>query len=94
VKTINAKLECFKMELGDVDESGRRTPIRIEGSDFVIEAEMVISAIGEIPDFSFLDKQGLEVTQKNTIKVNPHAMATNVDGICAGGDVVTGNCNR
>ena len=83
-------LECFKTELGEVDESGRRRPIRIEGSEFVIDADMVISAIGEVPDLSFLDTQKFEVTRNNTIKVNPHTMATNVDGVFAGGDVVSG----
>ena len=83
-------LECYKTELGEFDESGRRKPIRIEGSEFVIDADMVISAIGEVPDLSFLNTQKFEVTRNNTIRVNPHTMATNVDGIFAGGDVVSG----
>ena len=83
-------LECFKTELGEFDESGRRRPIRIEGSEFVIDADMVISAIGEVPDLSFLDTRKFAVTRNNTIKVNPHTMATNADGVFAGGDVVSG----
>jgi NADPH-dependent glutamate synthase beta subunit-like oxidoreductase/2,4-dienoyl-CoA reductase-like NADH-dependent reductase (Old Yellow Enzyme family) len=83
-------LECFKTELGEFDESGRRRPIRVEGSEFVIDADMVISAIGEVPDLSFLDTRKFAVTRNNTIKVNPHTMATNVDGVFAGGDVVSG----
>jgi NADPH-dependent glutamate synthase beta subunit-like oxidoreductase/2,4-dienoyl-CoA reductase-like NADH-dependent reductase (Old Yellow Enzyme family) len=83
-------LECFKTELGEFDESGRRKPIRIEGSEFVIDADMVISAIGEVPDLSFLDSWKFEVTRNNTLKVNPHTMATNVHGVFAGGDVVSG----
>jgi NADPH-dependent glutamate synthase beta subunit-like oxidoreductase/2,4-dienoyl-CoA reductase-like NADH-dependent reductase (Old Yellow Enzyme family) len=83
-------LECFKTELGEFDESGRRRPLRIEDSEFVIDADMVISAIGEVPDLSFLDAPKFEVTRNHTVKVNPHTMATNVDGIFAGGDVVSG----
>jgi hypothetical protein len=83
-------LECFKTELGEFDESGRRKPLRIEGSEFVLDADMVISAIGEVPDLSFLDSRKFEVTRNNTLKVNPHTMATNVDGVFAGGDVVSG----
>ena len=83
-------LECFETGLGDLDETGRRRPVRIEGSEFVIDADLVISAIGEVPDLSFLDTQKIEVTERSTIKANPHTMATNVDGIFAGGDVVSG----
>jgi len=83
-------LECFKTELGEFDESGRRRPIRIEGSEFVIDVDMVISAIGEVPDLSFLDARKFDITRNNTLKVNPHTMATNVDGVFAGGDVVSG----
>ena len=83
-------LECFKTELGEFDQSGRRKPIRIEGSEFVIDADMVISAIGEVPDLSFLDSRKFEITRNNTLKVNPLTMATNVDGVFAGGDVVSG----
>ncbi|UCH07167.1 MAG: FAD-dependent oxidoreductase [Deltaproteobacteria bacterium] len=83
-------LECYKTELGEFDESGRRKPIRIEGSEFVIDANMVISAIGEVPDLSFLDSRKFKVTRNNTLKVNPLTMATNVDGVFAGGDVVSG----
>jgi NADPH-dependent glutamate synthase beta subunit-like oxidoreductase len=83
-------LECFRTELGQPDETGRRRPIRTAGSEFVIDADMVISAIGEVPDLSFLDSRKFELTRNNTLKVNPQTMATNVDGIFAGGDVVSG----
>jgi NADPH-dependent glutamate synthase beta subunit-like oxidoreductase len=83
-------LECFETELGEPDESGRRRPIQIEGSEFLLDADMVLLAIGEVPDLAFLDGNNLEIGSNNTIKVNPHTMATNREWIFAGGDVVTG----
>jgi NADH-quinone oxidoreductase subunit F len=84
-------VECMKMRLGDVDESGRRRPIPIEGSEFVVELDTVIIAISEKPDISFLEGvEGLEFTKWNTVKVDPETYATGIEGIFAGGDVVTG----
>jgi len=84
-------LECIKMELGAVDNSGRRRPIPIEGSEFVVDLDTLIVAIGEEPELSFLDTDhSLEISRSNTIVVNPETFATNVDGVFAGGDVVTG----
>jgi NADH-quinone oxidoreductase subunit F len=51
------KLECIKTRLGEADESGRRRPEPVKGSEFVIEADTVVPAIGEIPDLSFLDAE-------------------------------------
>ena len=93
VLTKNGKvtgIECIKMKLGEVDQSGRRRPIPIEGSEFVIELDTLIVAIGERPDISFLDGNKFEISKRNTIVVNPETFATNVDGVFAGGDVVTG----
>jgi NADPH-dependent glutamate synthase beta subunit-like oxidoreductase len=83
-------IECVMTELGEPDGSGRRRPIRIEGTEFVLDADMVISAIGEFPDLSFLQNTAIEVTQNDTIKVNPHTLATNIRGVFAGGDAVSG----
>ncbi len=84
-------LECTKMELGAVDNSGRRRPIPIEGSGFVVDLDTLIVAIGEEPELSFLDTDhSLEISTSNTIVVNPERFATNIDGVFAGGDVVTG----
>jgi len=83
-------IECVMTELGEPDESGRRRPMRIEGTEFVIDADMVISAIGEHPDLSFLDGVEIEMAQNHTIRVNPHSLATNIKGVFAGGDVVSG----
>ena len=77
------------MRLGEFDETGRRKPIPIEGSEFVKEADMVILAIGEVPDLSFLPKD-VELNEDGTIWVNPLTMETTLKGVFAGGDAVTG----
>jgi len=83
-------IECFETKLGEFDEGNRRKPIRIENSEFLIDADMVISAIGETPDLSFIDLPDLDLGVNNSVKINSHTMMTNVEGIFAGGDVVTG----
>lgn len=94
IVTRNGKVtgvECIRMELGPIDESGRRSPVPIEGSEFVIDVDTLIPAIGEEADLSFLGKDhGIEISRRGTLVVNPETFATNVDGVFAGGDVVTG----
>lgn len=82
-------LECIRMELGEPDESGRRRPIPIEGSEFVINLDAVIPAIGEAPDVSLLPN-GAKVTGRKTIECEPLTLETSLPGIFAGGDVVSG----
>ncbi len=82
-------LECIKMSLGEPDESGRRAPVPVAGSEFMIESDMVILAIGETPDLTFLPKE-IEVTEAGTIAVDPFTMETSMPGVFAGGDVVSG----
>lgn len=82
-------VECIKMRLGKPDASGRAQPIPIKGSEFVIEAETVIEATGQVPELSFAG-QGLEVSPQGTLWVDPETLATNKPGVFAGGDVVTG----
>jgi heterodisulfide reductase subunit A-like polyferredoxin len=84
-----AALECIRMELGEPDESGRRRPIPIKGSEFVINLDAVIPAIGEAPDVSFLPA-GTKVTGRKTIECDPLTLETSLPGIFAGGDVVSG----
>jgi NADPH-dependent glutamate synthase beta subunit-like oxidoreductase/2,4-dienoyl-CoA reductase-like NADH-dependent reductase (Old Yellow Enzyme family) len=84
-----AGLECLKTELGEPDGSGRRRPLPLKGSEFVVAADMVIAAIGEVPDLAFLGTSGVAV-EKGFITADPRTMATNVKGIFAGGDVVSG----
>jgi NADPH-dependent glutamate synthase beta subunit-like oxidoreductase len=85
-----AALECLRVELGDLDESGRRRPVPVKRSEFVIDVKAVISAVGEVPDLSFLDFKKFQVTSDGKLEVNPHSLMTNVSGVFAGGDSVTG----
>ena len=82
-------IECVRMELGEPDETGRRRPTPIENSEFTTELDTVILAIGESPDLSFLPEE-IEVSEQNTILVDPVTMETNLRGVFAGGDVVSG----
>lgn len=82
-------LEFIRNKLGDFDKTGKRILTPVEGSEFKVECDLIISATGQAPDFSFLDNL-IETTPKGTIKVNPHTLETNVPGIYAGGDCVTG----
>ncbi|HIC94943.1 MAG TPA: FAD-dependent oxidoreductase, partial [Anaerolineae bacterium] len=83
-------LECVRMELGEPDESGRRRPIPIPGSEFTVEADTVIVAIGQAVDASFLEAGGWELGRGGRIAVDPLTLATGVPGVFAGGDAVTG----
>ncbi|MFH1921422.1 MAG: FAD-dependent oxidoreductase, partial [Planctomycetota bacterium] len=84
-------VECLRMALGEPDKSGRRRPVPIEGSEFVIELDTLIVAISEDPDLSFLgDGHGIELTKWGTPTVSSETLATNVEGVFAGGDAVTG----
>ena len=82
-------VECIKMKLGDVDASGRRRPVALEGSNFILEVDTMIPAIGQEPGQSFSD-DGIEVSKNGRIKVDPDTCATSKAGVFAGGDVVTG----
>jgi homotetrameric NADPH-dependent glutamate synthase len=84
------KLECIKMRLGEPDDSGRRRPIPIEGSEFIIDVNTVIPALGQAPNIEYAKEAGLKITGRGTIAVNEATLATDIDGIFAGGDVVTG----
>jgi len=84
-------IACLKNRLGEPDSSGRRRPVLIEGSDFVIPADHIIAAIGQTPDTSFAaDCSDIAFSEDNLLMVNPHTLATHKKGVFAGGDVVTG----
>lgn len=82
-------LECVKMKLGEPDETGRKSPKPIEGSEFAMPVDTIILAIGEAPDLSFLPKE-IETDEGNTIAVEPYAAETSKLGIFAAGDCVSG----
>lgn len=84
-------LECIRMELGEPDESGRRRPIPIADSAFTLKCNNVIVTIGQSPDMAGLgEKLGLNTNEWGTFTVDPVTLETNIPGIFAGGDCVTG----
>lgn len=84
-------VKCIKMTLGEPDESGRRRPVPIEESEFIIEAEVVIEAIGQganrVLSNTFPE---LNTTSYGYIEADEESCATNIPGVYAGGDIVTG----
>jgi len=83
-------MECIRMELGPPDESGRRRPIPIKGSEFIMETDTVIVAIGRTPNpIVQRTTEGLEVTKWGTIVTDKNGK-TSIKGVYAGGDIVTG----
>jgi len=84
-------MECIRMELGAPDESGRRRPVPVEGSQFIMELDTVIVAIGNKPNPLIPQTMPeLKTTKWGTIVVDEGTMATSVPGIFAGGDIVSG----
>ena len=79
------------MELGEQDQSGRRRPIPIEGSEILIPIDTVVIAIGQSPNPLIQQTtEGLEVTRWGTIITDDETMKTSLEGVYAGGDVVSG----
>lgn len=84
-------LECIKMELGEPDASGRRSPVPVPGSEFIIETDVLVPAIGQEADIGCCVTaiNGVEITKKQTILVDENFMSTKI-GVFAGGDCVIG----
>ena len=78
------------MELGEPDASGRRRPVPVEGSEYDVVVDHVISAIGQKVDTSFLQDMGLQFTKWNTLVVDDHTMQTSLPDVFAVGDAVLG----
>ena len=79
------------MELGEPDASGRRRPVPIEGSEYTIDAETIVPAISQGTDLGFLgEEHGFKITRWNTFDIDEDTGATNIPGVFAGGDVVSG----
>jgi len=85
------EIECIKMELGEPDASGRRSPVAVKGSEFRMKADAVICAIGNSPNPLIpMTTPGLKVGKKGNIEADEETGKTSRDRIWAGGDVVTG----
>ncbi len=83
-------MKCIRMELGDEDASGRRRPVEIPGSEFILDVDTVIMALGTNPNPLIRSTTpGLETNRKGCLLVNEEEMTTR-DGVFAGGDAVTG----
>ena len=84
-------MECLRMKLGEPDSSGRRRPIPIEGSEFIMEVDMVVVAIGNSPN-PLIPKTTpqLNVGKWGNVEVNWETMATSMEGVYAGGDIIRG----
>ena len=82
-------IQCIRMELGVSDASGRRRPVPVKGSEFTIDVDNVIIAVGQGVDKATLPKD-LVYTNWGTLSVDPLTLQTNIDGVFAGGDVVSG----
>lgn len=84
-------MKCIRMKLGEPDERGRRSPVAIEGSEFVIDVDTVIMSIGTSPNpLIKMTTDGLETNRRGGIIVEEESGATTKDGVFAGGDAVTG----
>jgi len=84
-------MRCIRMELGEPDESGRRRPVPIPGSEFEMEVDMVIMALGTRPNpLVFTDADKLERTKHGTVVADPVTGKTTMPRVWAGGDIVTG----
>ena len=83
--------ECMRTELGPSDNSGRRRPVPVQGSEFIIDCDAVIPAIGQMTDVAWTQKiPALALTARNTVVVNPQTMQTSIPHVFAAGDAVSG----
>ncbi len=81
-------IEMTRMELGEPDDSGRRRPVPIEGSEFTINCDMILPAVGQRA--SLQAAGGLEITPWKTVEFNPMTLATSEDWVFSGGDINNG----
>jgi len=81
-------MECVRMRLAEPDETGRRRPVPIEGSHFRVHADHIVAAIGQRVDRIVL--KGFDTHPDGTLRIDPETRETSMEGVFAGGDVVTG----
>jgi len=84
----SVEMECTRMELGAMDASGRRRPEPIKGSEFALDFDTIIAAIGQRPDIP--DQFNLALGRGNVVEVDPDTLTTSREGVFAGGDAVSG----
>ena len=84
-----AAVEFIRIMLGEPDESGRRRPMPVDGSEYIMDVDGVMVAIGQSPDLTSVPKE-LKITKQNTVWVDSKTLETSLPGIFAGGDAVTG----
>lgn len=84
-------MTCIRMELGEPDASGRRSPVEIEGSEFDLELDTVIMSLGTSPNpLISSTTKGLDINRRKCIVAEEETGATSKEGVYAGGDAVTG----
>ena len=84
-------MKCIRMELGEPDASGRRRPVEVEGSEFVIDVDTVIMSLGTSPNpLISSTTEGLEINKWKCIVAEDETGLTSKEGVYAGGDAVTG----
>jgi NADPH-dependent glutamate synthase beta subunit-like oxidoreductase/NAD-dependent dihydropyrimidine dehydrogenase PreA subunit len=84
-------MKCLRMRLGDPDASGRRKPVPVEGSEFVMKGDTIFAAIGQVTDNTLVEeKHGFQFGRKLNFQVNPNTFETDVEGVFASGDAATG----
>lgn len=84
-------MKCVKMELGEADESGRRRPVEVKGSEFVMDVDTVIMSLGTSPNpLISSTTKGLDINKRKCIIAEEHTGKTSREGVYAGGDAVTG----
>jgi len=83
-------IECIKMVLGEPDASGRPRPEPVPGSEFTLPVDTVIAAIGQRPDLSYVTEERGPSAERGKLKADPDTLQTDVKGVFAGGDCVTG----
>ena len=84
-------LECIRMRLGEPDASGRRSPVPIPGSEYTLDCDFAVSAIGQDVDLCGLNTHPqLKSTRQNTLVFDPQTFATGLAGVFTGGDMATG----
>jgi len=82
------QVECVSMQLGKIDASGRRRPEPVAGSEVEREFDVVIRAIGQVPQIP--EEMGLVIDKRGTMRTDPYTLSTELEGVFAGGDVVSG----